>query len=382
VSTVAEQEINLKDYRVYACLECGRCTAVCPISRTHGFSPRWTISHMIAVNSRSHVPDESVWMCLTCKRCEVVCPTDVSYSALNRALRIVYSDRMPAQTCTHGGVFEQIQNLMLNEELKQDRLGWVTDKLKVGKNVGETLFFTGCSPFFAAYFGEQYSKELIGSLRGAVKLMNRIGIEPTLLENERCCGHDLLLRGDRENFIKVAHQVAEQIRTSGAKRVVFTCPECLVTLRDDYPEVGEALDVELLHISQVLESELGQFSFKADKRIVSYQDPCRLGRYSQLYEPPRKAIGSVPNLRLEEMRNNRERAVCCGVAAWVGCDAGTRQMQRQRLEEAAETGAETLLTACPKCFIHLNCALQDGGEDQKPKLQIRDSWEYLASRLA
>ncbi len=382
MSTVAEQEINLKDYRVYACLECGRCTAVCPISRSHGFSPRWTISHTIAGNSRSHIPDESVWMCLTCKRCEEVCPTAVSYSALNRALRIVYSDRMPAQTCTHGGVFEQIQNLMLNEKLKQDRLGWVTGKLKVQKNVGETLFFTGCSPFFAAYFGEDYSKELIGSLRGAVKLMNKIGIEPALLENERCCGHDLLLRGDRENFIKVAHQVAEQIRTSGAKRVVFTCPECLVTLRDDYAEVGETLDVELLHISQVLESELENVSFKADKRIVSYQDPCRLGRYSQVYEPPRKAIGRVPSLKLEEMRNNRERSVCCGVAAWVGCDAGTRQMQRQRLEEAAETGAGTLLTACPKCFIHLNCALQDGAEEKKPKLQIRDSWEYLASRLA
>ena len=89
---------------------------------------------------------------------------------------------------------------MLRPDIRQNRLSWITADLKTSKEGSDTLFFTGCSPYFAAYFGKPYADTLLGSLRSSIKLMNKIGIEPHLLENEICCGHDFLLRGEPESL--------------------------------------------------------------------------------------------------------------------------------------------------------------------------------------
>ncbi len=352
------------------------------MARYNNFSPRRLLSKGIAYGVESIGSDPSVWACLTCRLCELVCPAEIPYSELNRKIRLVSNRLGVRQTCTHGGVFEQINALMTRPGLDQDRLGWVTDDLKVSKNKGDTLFFTGCSPYFAAYFGEPYEDRLTASLRSAVRLMNLIGVEPVLLADERCCGHDLLLRGEGGQFAKLAEMVAEQIRQTGAERVLFSCPECLVTLRDDYPETVGGLGVELLHISQLLEPDLGKLEFKAAGEKVTFQDPCRLGRYSEIYNQPREIIAAIPGQRLEEMNNNRERSICCGNTAWIGCDAGTKSIQKRRLGQAVATGCGTLLTACPKCLIHLTCSQQGEEESIGGALKIIDLWDYMASHLA
>jgi len=384
----------LSAYRVNACLECGRCTAICPVARTHTFSPRRLLSKAISGGTAGLAADRSLWECLTCRLCEEVCPMDIPYSDLNRAVRSTARQIEEIESCTHGGIFEQITALMQRPQLAQDRLGWLTPDLKVSKTKGDTLFFTGCSPYFAAYFGEPYTEKLLGSLRAAVKLLNLMEIKPLLLANERCCGHDLLLRGEPDQFATLAAGVAEQIRATGVKRVVTTCPECLMTLRTDYPDVTGDLGVELLHISQLLESQLPGFEFAENETRVTYQDPCRLGRYAQLYDQPRTALQSVPGLELTEMAHSRERAICCGNTAWIGCNAGTKTLQLQRLAEAEATGSELLLTACPKCLIHLTCACGDQTEPDAGRAEtgeqkavqatgpeIRDTWEYLVTCL-
>jgi Fe-S oxidoreductase len=74
-----------------------------------------------------------------------------------------------------------------------------------------------------------------------------------------------------------------------------------------------------------------------------------------VYDPPRQVITSIPGVELVEMRRNRENALCCGVSAWMGCGRHSKQMQIERLTEAKSTAADLLVTACPKCQIHLNC---------------------------
>jgi len=133
-------------------------------------------------------------------------------------------------------------------------------------------------------------------------------------------------------------------------------------------------------VSEYLARELpaAGLSFEpAVSGMVSYQDPCRLGRWAGIYEPPRQLIELLPEARLVEMPRNRENALCCGTSAWMECSACSKAMQLERLDEALQTGAKTLITACPKCQIHLSCA--KSGTDLE--IDVVDVYGLLAKSL-
>ncbi len=377
-----ETFVELKNYRVYECLECGRCTGVCPVARTHhNFSPRRIISRGISQGVKGLSSDPTIWSCLTCKQCENVCPADIPYSEMTKKVRAVSKELNIEKNCTHGGVFEQISNLMIRPNINQNRLDWLTSDLKIKKRDSDTIFFTGCSPYFAAYFGEPYSETLLCSLQSSVKLMNKIGIEPLLLKNELCCGHDFLLRGEPEKFKKIAVLLSDQIKETKAKRIVFSCPECMVTLRDEYPKVVGSLGVELIHLSELIEPKLDDLKFESADFSAAYQDPCRLGRYSGLYDQPRKILSSIEGVELKELHHHKKNSVCCGNTAWISCDAGTKELQNKKMKEVKDTGCNNLLTACPKCFIHLTCAQDGKKEPTNGSIKINDMWNFLGKHL-
>jgi Fe-S oxidoreductase len=152
------------------------------------------------------------------------------------------------------------------------------------------------------------------------------------------------------------------IKETGASTVVTTCPECYRTLKVDYAELTGKPKFEVLHASEFLADLIDSGKIKFNGKLakkVSYQDPCRLGRHMGVYDAPRKVLTSIPGVELVEMERNREGAICCGVSAWMGCGRHSKQMQIERLSEAKATAADLLVTACPKCQIHLNCAMSE-----------------------
>ncbi len=114
---------------------------------------------------------------------------------------------------------------------------------------------------------------LVDSLR----LLNFFDIYPTVLQGERCCGHDLLWSGNKENFLKLAELNIEAIHQAGIKKVVTACPECYRTLARDYPKQGIEIDFEVIHIFDLLEKEIdkGAVGFKKLNKTITFQDPCR-----------------------------------------------------------------------------------------------------------
>jgi Fe-S oxidoreductase len=193
-----------------------------------------------------------------------------------------------------------------------------------------------------------------------------------LLRDERCCGHDLLWSGDFEGFSRLAKHNLEAIEKSGAKRVIFSCPEGYRTFKLDYPEHFGKLGFEVEHISEVVAARISKVALELNPRkgVITYQDPCRLGRHLGVYEPPRAMLNAIPELELREMERSRSSSICCGVSAWLNCDSCTKLLQVQRLKEAQSTGAKVLITACPKCEIHFRCAMS--GEDGAPKIETKD----------
>jgi heterodisulfide reductase subunit D len=375
----------IRKSRAAFCYECGKCTGVCPVARhDRSFSPRSLLLRAVRGEDEKLVHDVNVWSCLTCRMCDTRCPVGIDYGLLTKAVRAVVRREGGESTCTHGGAVQSLTKIMTSRKLSQDRLGWVDGTMQTSRK-GDTVFFVGCAPYFDVLFDETGAKPLDAS-RGAVRLLNAAGVAPVLLPNERCCGHDLIWNGDIESFRMLARQNLEMLEEVGAKRVIVACPEGYATLRNDYPAHFGSLPFEVVHLTEFLAEAIGEgaieFNGSDEEAVVTYQDPCRLGRHMGVYDAPRTIIDALPGVTLVEMPHSRQRSICCGVGGFQNCTSFSKMIQADRLREAGATGAHTLVTACPKCEIHLGCALQDPVLAGELRLRIMDLAALAASRLA
>jgi heterodisulfide reductase subunit D len=369
----------LRENRAYLCLSCGKCTAVCPVARQDdGFSPRRLVESTVADGDDALLAGANVWKCLTCKRCSELCPADVRFSEFTRDARALALQRGNEGACTHGDAIMTWMRMMEDPALRQNRLDWVSDDLRLSDD-SDTLYFVGCLPYYDAMFAQE-GFEGVEIARSTVRLLNRIGVAPRVLADERCCGHDLLWTGDVEGFRRLAELNASRFEQAGVKRIVTACAECYRTLSLDYAGVVGKMP-EVLHISQVLAqtAEEPGLAFDVQGRRITYQDPCRLGRHMGEYDAPRQLLKAA-YADVREMEHARAASVCCGTSAWTQCGQTAKAIQVARLEEARAAGAEILATACPKCQIHFNCALKDEG-DESHRLGVRDLTTLLDDAL-
>jgi Fe-S oxidoreductase/coenzyme F420-reducing hydrogenase delta subunit len=365
---------------VLNCLECGKCTASCPVARRDPrFSPRRIIEAALEDLADEVETDRLLWSCLTCKMCEQRCPSGVEFCEFVRAARAEAKRLGSPGRASHTGVAFDLMRIQSNKDVKQDRLRVYPETAKTKKKATKTdyLYFAGCAAYYQALYSELPVE--VGNIPAdTVALLNKAGIEPVVLANERCCGHDLLWSGDAEGFKKLAEINIKELQASGAGRIVTACPECYRTLKIDYPKYGK-FDMEVLHVSEVLEENMGKLGLKGKREDVTFQDPCRLGRHAGVYDPARNLIRET-GAELKEMQRNRQDSVCCGVSSWVSCGQCSKAMQLDRLREAVATGAKKMITPCLKCSIHFNCA-QTGElpvDREEVAIEIVDLTSYLA----
>lgn len=369
-------ESAVQDTKAYYCLECGVCTGTCPISRLNPrYSPRLIVERALLEEPGRIVEDQDLWACLTCGTCSKRCPSQVDYPEFMRASRQIAHASGREGIATHGGVLHALVNLQ-TRNLPQNRTGWIPPDIRTRES-GETLFFVGCLPHFQVVFRD-LGLESLGPARAGLRLLNRIGIEPVVRSDERCCGHDAYWTGDMDTFEALANLNVEMIRASGARRVIFACPEGYHTAKELYPKILGELPFEPVYLLEILLSEIeeGTLALGEVPLKVTFQDPCRLGRMLGLYELPRQTLCAIPGIELVEMGRNRENALCCGSSEWTQCTVCNKEIQIERLREARATGAGVLVTNCPKCRIHLSCALRDRDLEDPPVL--KDLTELLA----
>ncbi len=376
------QEI-VSQNRAWMCLDCGKCSSVCPVTihLVDGYtSPRLLVETATCSGEEAVLDDMLLWSCLTCQRCSEICPSLVDFSSFIQDTREIAQNKHLAGQCTHSGLIQTWGRMMTNPDLAQNRLDWLSADLQTSDN-SDTIYFTGCLPYYQQAFGE-LGIEGIEIARAGIKILNHLGIEPILLENERCCGHDQYWQGDRENFQNLARLNLELIKNSGASRIITTCPECAFTLKHTYPENIGDHNMQVLHLVELLEqtgypnreNELTEF----DIGSATYQDPCRMGRFEGIYQQPRDLIVNS-GYELIEMDHNRQSSLCCGTSCWSTCGQLNKNIQTKRLDEAKNTGADLLVTACVKCQIHLMCA--QTGLELDEKVRIRDLTTLIAESI-
>ncbi|HEX7320828.1 MAG TPA: (Fe-S)-binding protein [bacterium] len=364
------------------CLECGKCTGICPVSRfNRGYSPRLLINRSLRGVSADLLKDKNIWTCLTCQLCDEQCPAGVKFVDLIQSIRLEARSIGEEAICSHGGAAQSMMRIMASPDLNLRRLEWLDNSLNTADS-GEIMYFAGCLPYFDVLFGD-IGVSATAQAKATVQLLNKLGTVPVVLPQERCCGHDLLWQGDLLNFKKLAAYNIALVKQSGAKKIVFSCPECLRTFKLDYPKYFD-VNFETYHISEILDKAVssGKLKFKTLQRSVTYQDPCRLGRHLGIYEAPRRVLSAIPGIELKEMKKNRSRAVCCGVSAWMNCSAFSKQLQLERIKQAKNTGADELVVACPKCEIHFTCAMKESPAVERSDNNIRIAVRNFVSLIA
>jgi Fe-S oxidoreductase len=319
---------------------------------------------MINGFSERQIESGLAWDCLTCGKCQVNCPQGIDIIGLVRDMRAEMKTRKVEGVVAHDSILSPMYSIMMNPSVKPKKRMYLSDDVKTDPD-SKTLFFVGCSPHFDPAFRDDVGFKGIDSTNDAIKALNLIGIVPAVSDDEKCCAHDYLWRGEAKVFEAFGRQNAE---TLGKYETIFTsCPECYRTLAVEYKDkLGIELNVK--HLSEVLSEHLDKIKSK-DRGDVTYHDSCRLGRFMNVYNEPREVLETA-GYNLLEMSDNKENALCCGVPTWVNCNDENKRIREKKLADAVATGAKKLIVPCPKCEIHLKCLQVDKSEKGKYPIEI------------
>lgn len=242
----------------------------------------------------------------------------------------------------------------------------------------EILFWVGCAGSF-----DQRAQKIT---KAFAHILTTIGVKFAILGKEEMCTGDPARRAGNEfMFQMMAYQNIQVLNGYGIKKIVTTCPHCFNIFKNEYPELGGSYEVihhstylqQLIDSGKIILKEGGVFKGKK----ISYHDSCYLGRANQIYEAPRKVLEAL-DAELLEMKRCRTNGLCCGAGGaqmFKEEEKGTTRVNWERTDEAIETGANIIASACPFC----NTMLTDGikNREKEEDINVLDIAELIASGI-
>jgi Fe-S oxidoreductase len=322
------------------------------------------------------VTEDEIWACTTCYACQEVCPVSVEHigkvidlrrnlvleqasipEAAEGALRSIETRGHPwrGTTLSRTDWAEGLGIKTLAEDSEVDVLYWV-----------------GCT--------EALEERSTKVAQAVAKLMKLAGIRFGILGTEEsCCGEPARRLGNEYLFQMQAEANIELLKSYNVRKIVTACPHCYNTLKNEYPQFGG--NFEVIHHTEFITSLLGEGKLKitgSRNEVVTYHDPCYLGRYNDIFEPPRQILNSIPGITPVEMERNLERSFCCGAGGghmWLEERSG-RRINEMRTEQVMDTGARTVTVACPFCLQMFGDGIK--AKEAEEQLKVMDIAELLA----
>ena len=360
----------------YSCTECGRCTSVCPAAAVgKPLSPRKIISDIrrrtvdkasLMVNGvtegevlsktlvHDYITDSELWACTTCYACVQECPVMIEHvdSIVDMRRNLVLTESNFPNSLNN--VFKSIETNFTPWIFNQaDRADWADGmniKTMAEDSNCDILFWVGC----AGSYDNRYKKVT----QAFASIMKKANINFRILGTEEKCNGDTARRLGNEYLAQM--MIKENIETLNkynVKKIVTACPHCFHSLGNEYRPFGG--NYEVVHHTQFIEDLLNSNRIHLDNlennSSVTYHDSCYLGRYNNVYEAPRNALRKIENINLVEMKRNRSRGFCCGAGGgrmFLEDEEGGR-INEERTNEAIETKAGTIASACPFCMTML-----------------------------
>ncbi|MRH43991.1 4Fe-4S dicluster domain-containing protein [Aquibacillus halophilus] len=418
------KQLQMIDF--YACVECGRCTNVCPATssgkllspmhlivklRDHltntgavvtgnsPWVPAYAFNHTegnqlakmsqasregnqeVAASIDTHqntsligdvITEEEIWACTTCRNCEDACPV------MNEHVDKII-DLRRYLVLTEGKIDPDAQRAMMNIERqgnpwglsKREKENWreqdpsvTIPTVKELKKEGETFEYLFWVSSMGAY--DNRSQKIAMAF---AKLMNQAGVKFAILGNKESNSGDTARRiGNEFLFQELAEKNIKEFQKNDIKKIVTIDPHAYNIFKNEYPDFGLE-GVEVLHHTQLLYDLVKSGKIKPVNEInekLTYHDSCYLGRYNGVYDPPREILKSIPGIELVEMDRNKENGMCCGAGGglmWMEEDTGTR-MNVERTEQALRVQPTMISSACPFCLTMLSDGTKAKDVDQ------------------
>lgn len=398
-----------------------RWSQVCPsiwYFSFHAYSGSGKLNVGLSILDERSEMDEAAadifYACTMCGGCDVGCKVyrnDIDLTDSFHEAR--------ATAVEHGHA--RIEHMMMVEAMraennvfglpKDQRDAWDVDTGLLDANVEQVdiLFHVGCRL--------SYDEAVRAELEGAIEILKATGLRVgTSKKAEACCGQRAYETGFQGELQSFGDDMVNRVRTSGAKMVAVACSDCFGAFNYLYPKNSLDLGVPVRHVSEIAadlasngsvnfgpasqrqsSTPVAEPAVRPRRRVVTYHDPCNLGRRGEdfagfyegnkldrpdearrdgrggRYDAPRELITALPGVELVEMHRIREYSWCCGAGG--GCLESEPEFSLataiERVEEAASTGADTLVTSCPWCIHNFNAAL-DALEEQgvRPELEV------------
>ena len=360
------------EYEMNKCYGCDLCDDACPV-RLFNSGDKLNIIYNTWNNEDDGVP---LYSCLTCSACTNACPQLVDYDSYVDIRRNMIVGGPPAAEIPHT-VLQAVLAAEAEEDADEDFMS--VEDYPIDSNIG---YYPGCVDYLdqEMIFSHvnQGTMNLGDATTSAFTLFEEMGEDVTYLGRDflKCCGHDQKWQGMTEVFEKLKSYNQKKLGESGVDTLVTSCAECFRTFAMDY----ELEDMKVMHTTEFLVENGFDMNLRSEEDVtVTFHDPCRLGRQMNIYDQPRDLISGVEGVDLVEMEHHGEDALCCGVSSMMSCNENSRALRVQRFEEVNATGADIMLTSCPKCVSHFECLKFEG--DPRHDFEILDVVSFLARQV-
>ncbi len=352
-----------------ACTSCGRCHVVCPAQNTDKpLSPKFLMLNIRALATKedrddvySHIHQDVLWSCTSCRACMEECPVLIEHvdTIVDMRRGLLQSNMAPSN----------LQATLKNIRTKsnpwgldpKDREKWIAE-LKSERSIDVKLASSGAEFEYLYWVGSPgaYDDRNKAVTKANAALFTKAGINFAVLGNEEKSSGDTARRaGDEGLFQELVLENIEILKAYNVKKIITQCPHVYNTLKNEYPEFG--LDgVEVYHHSEILANLIKDGRLKPEKEVaetITYHDPCYLGRYNQVFDPPRFILESIPGIELQHIEHEKSKSTCCGGGgAQIWYETPGNHINVMRLEELNEHRPNKVSVACPYCSIMLSTA--------------------------
>ena len=373
-----------------SCTSCGRCSNSCPATAAGTIlSPMHLIlklrNSMLSSRGRegslllgSVIDQEELWACTTCRACVNECPVLIDHidAIVDMRRHLVGEgklDRAKKDLLTNLNNSGNPYGLSPN-----DRLKWAEGldvKTAAQQPDFEVLYWVGCAG--------SYDPRNQTVSRAMAKILHTAHVRFSVLGNEERCNCEVARRiGEEGRFQQSALELIELFKKYNVKTVITQCPHCFNTFKNEYPEFGATIKV--VHHTQFIADLINSGRLKLRKgshKLVTFHDPCYLGRCNEQYDAPRSILSSLGELKFKEMPRHHENSFCCGAG---GANFWYKVSQKKRtnlirFEEAQNLKPDILATACPFCTSMFEDASVSVGA--KDTISVKDLAELVADSI-
>ncbi|ATZ25868.1 succinate dehydrogenase/fumarate reductase iron-sulfur subunit [Streptomyces lavendulae subsp. lavendulae] len=337
------------------------------------------------------IDPDVLWSCTTCGACVEQCPVDIEHIdhiVDMRRYQVMIESAFPSEAGT------MLKNLEKKGNpwglAKKQRVEWTKEVdfevPIIGKDAEDLsefdyLYWVGCAGAL-----EDRAKK---TTKAFAELLNIAGVKFAIMGgDEKCTGDSPRRLGNEPLFQQLGQENVAMLnmafgeddedpstrKPKSAKRIVSTCPHCFNTIANEYPQLGG--EYEVIHHTQLLQHLIDEGRLTPVTPVdglITYHDPCYLGRHNKVYTPPREIMSAVPGLRQQEMHRHKERGFCCGAGGarmWMEERIGKR-INNERVDEALSLNPDIVSTACPFCLVMLTDSVNGKKNDGQAKESVQ-----------